>query len=241
MKRWFLLGCLLSTSLWACDEKAASQSRKDDAAEDDDGAKKKKKKAKRAEEDDGTIPAPEAGEAPKLEVGAWAKYRVLGPGGAEQGHAKWSTIEVRNGNEYLVEGDIQLQMPMIAQAWVRVGDLAKRETIEIVEVKAKLGSAPPQTFPVGANSPMNKAFDSFLQMGKAPEWADTPQEKVEVPAGTFAGCYKWSRTATFMGVTTKSTIYTHPAVPLPAMVKMVADDTTWELVEYARSGAKRSF
>jgi len=109
-------------------------------------------------------------------------------------------------------------------------------------LKVSMNGAAPTVMPTGAGSPVGSVFERFMGSTSPPDFDDLPREDVTVPAGTFEGCYKWTQTNTFMGMTTTATIWTHPALPPPSMVKHASKDgTTLELVEYGESGAKPSF
>jgi hypothetical protein len=69
--------------------------------------------------------------------------------------------------------------------------------------------------------------------------AQASKEDVTVPAGTFQGAAKFSVTASFAGMSQKSTSWFHPAVPINGAVKGVSDDGKWklDLLDYGMTGA----
>ena len=69
--------------------------------------------------------------------------------------------------------------------------------------------------------------------------AQASKEDVTVPAGTFQGAAKISVTASFAGMSQKSTSWFHPAVPINGAVKGASDDGKWklDLLDYGMTGA----
>lgn len=241
------LACALFLfSLTACDQiPGLSKDAKEESTSSAASAKPSAgKSGKAADGEEGTIAAPKPGEEPTLRVGAWARYAITSAAG--KGTGTWAIVEKRGDDEYLMDADVNFtQMPVQVQAWLVVKDLNDPKSHGVKDLKARINNGAVQSFQKGAGGAMgmmvDKLLDQFFANWTPPKWEGLPQEDVDVPAGRFEGCYKWDSEATFAGMKTKSTIWTHPKVPLPAMAKMVSKDSTWELVAYGEEGAKKSF
>lgn len=220
----------------ACDRKEAKGSSDDDGASARKDRKDRKKKDEAdEEEEEGVVAAPKPGQEPALRVGSWAKYRM------PTGEATWGLLEKRGDDEWLVDAKVAGRMPIAVQAWVRVSDLRDRRSIEVRSLRAKIGNGPIQTFPTAAGTPVSALFDKFMSASAPPKFEGLPQEDVKVEAAEFRGCYKWSNKLTLMGMTVDETVWTHPAVPLPSIVKSAdAKGEGMELIAYGLDGAKPS-
>src|SRR6185369_981645 len=73
-----------------------------------------------------------------------------------------------------------------------------------------------------------------------PELGSLPRADVSVPAGTFRGCFRRDGNLVFSSMSTPSTIWAHPAVPISAIVKAESSDgkSRLELADYGLTGAK---
>ncbi len=216
------------------DGKSKSKKGKDDEAKDDE-AKGDGEAAPTSQPSDGSVPAPLPGEVPKFTVGAWSKYKLT------TGTAIWSVLDKR-GDEILIDALMEGRMNLAVQSWVSVPDAGDTRTSSIRELKYRLGGGAVQTLQGSALKGHAQLYDRIIKGFLPPKFEGMPQEDVTVAAGTFRGCYKWTSKETIMNITTESTIWTHPAVPPPSMVKLVShtDDATYELIAYGASGAKPS-
>jgi hypothetical protein len=206
---------------------------------DGEGSKGKKgKKGKTTKAEDGVVPAPKPGDVPTLKVGAWSKYR-MGSGG----EATWAIVDRRNDNEWLVDAKIDGPMKLFVQSWVRVPDLRDLQGMKMLDAKFRMNKGPIQKLTMGPTSPAAMMFQKFMSTATSQKLEGLPQEDVTVEAGTFKGCYKWSNENTVMGIKVEETIWTHPGVPLPAMVKSEPKNGKggFELIAYSEKGAKKSF
>ena len=66
--------------------------------------------------------------------------------------------------------------------------------------------------------------------GMEAKLAAAPKEAVTVPAGTFAGTAKVGHEFTVMGMTHRTTVWVHPAVPFGGMVKSQSEDGKYTTV-----------
>lgn len=226
---------MLSTLALACDRGSS------DADGDSDSGKKGEegnaKKGAGTKNDDGSIAAPKPGQIPALKVGAWSKYRM------SSGAVTFAVVDRRNDTEYLVDAKVDGPMPIVMQAWVDAPDMRDSKGVKMKEARAKIGGGAVQDVKFGGTSPAAISFDKIMSKVIPQKFEGLPQEDVKVEAGLFRKCYKWRNENTFMGITVKETIWSHPAVPPPAMVKSESDDgkSGFELVAYGQSGAKKSF
>lgn len=241
----------LAMSLGACSQLGLSSDSDETEEEDDEKKKKKSKKKKKKSKkkradkddgddatDDGSIPAPKKGDKPSLRVGAWSKYKITG--GAGGGEMTYAVLEKRNSDEYLVDADANIApMPLQIQAWVQVKDLDKPSETKLIDLDARMNGKP---LPGAMLNMSKQLWDKMMFNQQPPDFEKLPQEDVTVPAGTFRGCYRWKSKQKFMNIEAEATLWTHPAVPLPAFVKQTTDsDSTYELIAYGEKGAKRSF
>ncbi len=241
--RWLALICA-ALCVVGCANDAESESTRSSRA----GSKKKKKKkrgksskkrrgaatASAQANDDGSIPRPRPGEVPQLIVGAWSKYKM------KSGVITWSLLQKRN-TEYLVDVDVQTRVKLAIQAWVNVPDPGDASGTEIRELKYRIGGGAMTVLKGAALGAHAKTYNQLIKGFVPPKFEGLPQEDITVAAGTFRGCYRHTSKETFMGMTSESTIWSHPAVPAPSMVKsQTKDGQTYELIAYGMSGAKKS-
>jgi hypothetical protein len=211
---------------------------KEGEAEDDGGKKSSGKKKKKGKSADGSIPAPEPGDVPAMTVGAWSKYKM------SSGIATFALVDRRNDTEWLIDAKIEGKMKILIQAWVHVPDLRDRSGMKMKEARAKIGGGAIRTMTMGPTSPAAMMFERFMSASTAERLEGLPQEDVKVKAGHFRGCYRWSNKLTMMGIKVEETIWTHPAVPLPSMVRSKpkkGGDGGFELIGFGSKGAKKSF
>lgn len=251
----------VASPLAGCDEEKPAS---DDASSEDDGdgtKKKKRKKRKKkksgkkkakaeaktddaasassgyAKSDDGSIPPPKPGDFPKLIVGGWTKYESSGIGTITYG------VLGKEGSVYHIDGNVQGRIGIKLQAWVDVPDDWDRRTSKIVDLQYQVAGMGMKKVKGGNITGEAKIYEDFMKRFVHPKFEGMPQEDVTAPAGTFRGCFRWVSKQEYMGHTSEVTIWSHPAVPAPAMVRMKSKDgkTSWELVSYGTSGAKSSF
>lgn len=184
--------------------------------------------------DDGSIPAPKPGEVPQFVVGAWSKYKI------PTGEITWGLLEKRN-TEYLIDAIMMGRMTLAIQAWVDVPDIGDARSSTIREVEFRLGGGAVQKLQGNALNGQAALYSNIMKGSMPPKWEGLPQEDVTVTAGTFRGCYKWISKETFMGTTTVSTMWSHPRVPPPAMVRSeTKEGQRYELIAYGATGAKKN-
>jgi hypothetical protein len=190
----------------------------------------------------GTVnfPSSDATEPLPLAVGQWTEiklvdekqrpsfmmYKVVG----QEGDAFW--IETL-GTSYTAKTELRML--------VNLGD---RKDLDAIEVKSftirqngKLTEYPPEV--LGMLKSLWKPAVSSLII----HWVDLPRADAQVPAGSFAGCYKQRSTVTFGPYEQTSDSWQHPAVPINGLVRSVGVDkpTSIELVAFGLSGATSTF
>jgi len=246
-------GCQLG-DLLSKDESKAS-----DEEEDDDDAKKKKKKPKKKEEEkkpqakvgddgllrlpDGSIPAPEPGQWRIPAMGSWFKMEPTKDSkGGMTTKASW--IKKRNGNEYLVQMEVDYKMAVLAKAWVRIGDYkaADKDNLTLVTLEGRVGSLGYRKYPVGTNPVFEQIFDRFIAATTPTKLEGLPQKDIETPVGLFRQCYVKKETQTAFGITATVTSYIHPALGGSGAVRSEAEDgTITQLTALDDEGAKELF
>lgn len=223
------------------DEDAAKAS----ADEDDETSPKKKKKRRRSKKSktkdeepkaevgadgllrlpDGSIPAPEPGQWRIPPMGSWTKMEPTKESkGGMTTTSSW--LRKRNGNEYLVQVEVTGKMPVIAKAWVRVGDYkaADEDNLTLLTLEGKVGPLGHRKYPVGSNPMFEQIFDRFIAATTPTKLEGLPQEDVKTPVGLFRQCYVKTETVTAFGITATTTSYIHPALGGSGAVKSTSKD-----------------
>lgn len=257
MQRPWPLVPLLTALLGGAPSLGCDALRGDSASAEDDGDEEKKEKSEKDDEvdedevevgddglprlKDGSIPEPKKGQWKPPEMGSYVLLEPTTPN-PQAPTFKNSWLKKRNDNEYLVQSEVKAAMPMVVQAWVRVIDLKAltEHNTKLLELKAKMGSAPPRTFPVSSNPMFDNLMDQFISAVQPAKLEGMPQEDVKTPVGLFRGAYKIKRTTKAMGISATSTIYLHPAVSAGA-IKIEADSYTLHLTEVDDDGAEPAF
>lgn len=253
-----LFASLLAAQLCLVGPLGCDRFGKDSAPTDDDGGKKKKKKKRKKKSDDdddelevgddglarskdGSIPAPKKGQWKPPKAGSWVRLASTEPNPAAPTITN-SWLEIRNGDEYLVQSEMGGQAGAIVQAWVKVVDLQDlhEDNIELLSVKAKIGPLGVQTIKQGTNPIYDRMLDQVVSTIEPANVDGLPQEDVKTPVGLFRKAYKLTRTVTLMGITSTSTIYIHPAVPAGA-VQIESKEWTLQLAALDDEGAKSAF
>ncbi len=113
----------------------------------------------------------------------------------------------------------------------------------VLKVVSKNDDQAPQTMDLttGPLASLQKAmFKSVAQNAVvSSDVAQAAKEAITVPGGTFQGAAKFNVSASFAGMSQKSTSWFHPAVPINGAVKGVSDDGKWkmELLDFGLTGA----
>lgn len=118
------------------------------------------------------------------------------------------------------------------------------DEIDIVWVKIKSNDQPVQKL----DGVMLSVVEGFIQSSITDLVVRTQASAVDggtmkTLAGTFKGTTKTRGEVSFLGKKYTSDSWLHPAVPINGMVKSITveEDQTIELLDFGRSGAKRSF
>lgn len=254
LKRLILIGlCGALMSAPGCSSDGDDKAKESESDEKKSKKKKKKRKKKKskkkskkkkegepeaeasaAEPEEGVYPPPKPGEVPIKRIGAWSRVRM------NVGTITWSLLEER-GTEVLVDAKVVGRINIDVQAWVDVPDFGDASTSMLKSMKYRMNGGAIQTFTGSSLGQQQKVWANLLTGYFPPKVDGLPKEDVTVPAGTFRGCYRWKSKTKFMGKTSGSTVWTHPAVPAPSMVKMLSDDgSVTELIAFGKSGAKPS-
>lgn len=257
LRAWLSI-CLLAL-LSACASSSSSASSDDDASESSKkkgkgkrkkrkGSKKKRKGGKKKAQspkpppDDGSIPAPAAGAEIKPVVGSRVVY-LTEPKVEEKGRLTWAVVAQPKPSEYLVEFEIADRQKgvVVTQARIGIADLRNAEGTTFEDVRVKVPGGMIMPIPPSGQGVFRNSIRQFFRIADPSKRAGAPQEDVTVPAGTFRGCYKIRGKGVVFGVKELATHWVHPAVPLPGIVKTVADEGTMVLERYVTKGAKSQF
>jgi hypothetical protein len=172
-------------------------------------------------------------------VGQWTRHRITESNGrsstltykivSEQDGAHW--IEVVTG---------AANAGTVLQILMRLTDRTKPEQGEILGAKIKMPNGGVKKLEGAVLAAASAGYKKSLRHLSLPSLAGLPRETVTVPAGTFRGCFKFSDTTAVAGLELKSTVWSHPDVPISSLVKNQSEDgsTFLELLDYGLSGAK---
>jgi hypothetical protein len=179
-----------------------------------------------------------------FEVGQWATY--INKNGDEKTISKTSIVGQEEGGWVLETYNLTGKEENTAQICVVGIDKVKSEEdfdkIEIMWVKF-IENGEVQTL----SGPILSLMKGFYKKGLKGLVAQTEGlldgGTVRVPAGIFNGCSKVRTEVSFLGSKTVADSYYHSDVPISGMVKSVTDDgkSNMELLEFGKSGAKKSF
>jgi hypothetical protein len=187
-----------------------------------------------------SYPSSAATEPMPLAVGQWIEVKMLD----DKHNPSFMTYKIvgQQGDAFWIE---TLSQSYTSKSETRMlVNLGNRKDLDAIEVKAftmrhdgKLTEYPPDM--LGLLKSMWKPFVSALVIS----WADLPREDAQVPAGSFAGCFKQRSTASFAGYEMTSDAWLHPAVPINGLVRSVGVDkpVSMELVAFGTSGASSAF
>jgi hypothetical protein len=187
-----------------------------------------------------SFPSSDATEPLPLAVGQWTEIKLLDE--KQQPSFMLYKVVGQEGDAFWIE---TLGTSYTAKTETRMlVKLGNRKDIDSIEVKAftirqdgKLTEYPTQM--VGLLKSLWKPVVSSLVI----RWADLPRGDAQVPAGSFAGCYKQRSTVTFGPYEQTSDSWQHPAVPINGLVRSVGVDkpSSIELVAFGLSGATSTF
>ncbi len=166
----------------------------------------------------------------KLAVGQFVEYRN---GSKRYG---WAVVGEQDGALWMqLVADVEGQT-MAMQMLVDIQDGSQIHTAKPKRMKFKIPGRGVQEVDgamLGMGDKM-RGQGTFLLDMSAEEVNQATREDVAVKAGRFSGAYRW-KGKTKRG---EATFWSHPSVPITAIVKGVDDEGTWELVKYGMSGAK---
>lgn len=188
---------------------------------------------------DGTVAAPTTTKPPELAVGQWATYRVTDKAG-KQSEARWAVVGEEEGALWL---EVEMNSPktIVMQMLLKIADRTKPDSVDIRKVKMKIPGRGVQTLSGSMLKMTNKSYSGFAKGLEVPRFETMEQEDITVPAGTFKQAYVHTDSTELMGLTAKSKLWNHPAVPITTMVKLESKDSSrqvWELKAYGMTGAK---
>ncbi|MBL0176101.1 MAG: hypothetical protein IPP94_12680 [Ignavibacteria bacterium] len=155
--------------------------------------------------------------------------------GEEQGGWVIETYSLSESNESWTQ--------MLVKGLEKAGTDGNVDDIDIVWVKTKMKDENVQTVEGPVLAITRGFYRDMLGGFKVKIGTPSAGGSVAVPAGTFNGTQKTGTEAAFFGRTYKSDVWFHSEVPINGLVKSVSKDDgiTTELIEFGRSGAKRTF
>jgi hypothetical protein len=171
-------------------------------------------------------------------LGQWTQYRMLDERGqpslltyklvGEENDATWIETVTEN-----YTGRHVMKM-LVEQLGGRSPALMQIRAVKVKEGKQPVREIDPNVLPVV--QAVYRAALSTLTLG----WEGKPQENVQVPAGSFAGCYKVQSDVAWGPWQAASVSWSHPAVPLSGVVRSRRLDGRGmlELVNFGETGAQ---
>ena len=178
-----------------------------------------------------------------LQVGQWVSYIVKND--KEKSISKTSIVE-KDGDSWVIEtysltGKEEGFVQMCVKGMDKVNESGNTDDVEFVWIKF-LKDGKVETLEGPVLSLMKGMYKSGLKSFGVKTEGSLDGGTVKVPAGTFAGCAKIKSEVSFLGSTKTSEGFYHSEVPISGMVKSVSDDNyTMELVDFGKTGAKKSF
>ena len=181
-------------------------------------------------------------------VGQWALYATTDDEG-RPGYERLSVVRQDSCGIWLqIERQTYFNRQLQQICYKRMpkppGDVRKAvdDALDMVQVmKTKVDDNPTQVIDLRAMPGMKFMMRSVAQGIVTGVWLDpkAPQETKTVRGGTFEGAVKMNVTATILFVTVQATTWSHPDVPVNALVKSVTDSGyTQELLDYGATGAE---
>jgi hypothetical protein len=182
-----------------------------------------------------TTPQPMA-----LAVGQWVQYKATDDNKQPSFFTMKVVDELQGAYfiEYVNEG---YTGKTITKLHIYLGDRSNPETMDLRGVKTKDAKGNVTEMPPETLAMVRGSYRHLLQMVTI-HWQGLPQENVNVPAGSFAGCYKAQTETKFGPFSATNVSWSHPAVPLSGLVRSQGVDkpNTFELVAFGEKGGGTS-
>ncbi len=185
-------------------------------------------------------PAADVAFAPMpLAVGQWYRVRITNDG--KVSHAEYRLVGKEPDGMWILEVDNETPSgPMTLELILDFGDRKHVDSVRVRSVRVKTGGKTIQ-LPTSNVEGTLKAIAPNLVL---PAFDPKKRVDVTVPAGTFAACYIGASKGAVMGQTFEQTSYSHPSVPINALVKaegtLNGKPSLTELVKFGLEGAKPS-
>jgi len=188
-----------------------------------------------------SVPPPTVAEPMPLAVGQWASFKQTDSDG-KPSIVTYKIVGMQDG-AYFYEMSMDTYYGHSAMRMlVAVGDRRDPKTVDIRAVTTKDYQGRVQEMPPSMLGMLKSSYGSMIDQLTI-TWDQLPQEDAQVTGGRFAGCYKTRSTVEFMGQSSTSDAWFHPAVPVNGMVKSVGVDRpmTMELIDFGVEGATSEF
>jgi hypothetical protein len=185
------------------------------------------------------VPAAASPKVLDLAVGQWTRHKIS----ENNGRSSMLTYKIvgKEGPAYWLEVVTgAANAGTVIQILLELKDRHDPQSSQIVAARVKM----PNGIVKDVRGPMldatREGYKKALRQVFVPDLSAMPKETIRVPAGTFEACSRHTEATAFAGIEVSSTLWQHPAVPITALVKSVAEGgaTTIELVDFGLTGAK---
>ena len=188
-----------------------------------------------------SVPPPTVAEPMPLAAGQWATFKQTDSDG-KPSIVTYKIVGMQDG-AYWYEMSMDTYYGHSAMRMlVAVGDRRDPKTVDIRAVISKDYKGHVTEMPPSMLGMIKSSYGSMVDQLTI-TWENLPQENTQVTGGSFASCYKTRSTVEFMGQSSTSDAWFHPAVPVNGMVKSVGVDRpmTMELLDFGVEGAASEF
>jgi hypothetical protein len=187
------------------------------------------------------LPPPTVAEPMPLSAGQWATFKQTDSDG-KPSIVTYKILNMQDGAWWYEMAMDTYYGHSAMRMLVAVGDRKDPKTVDVRAIITKDYSGRVQEMPPSMLSMMKSSYGSMVDQLTI-TWDQLPQEDAQVAGGTFTGCYKTRSTVAFMGQSSTSDAWFHPAVPVNGMVKSVGVDRpmTMELIDFGVEGATSEF
>jgi hypothetical protein len=184
-----------------------------------------------------TFPAPAAPTPLPLAVGQWTQHELRD----EQDRPSFLTMKLVGedlGSYWLELIEETYSGRRVTKMLIYFGDRATPTAMDIRAIKTRVGTGPVKDATPDELRTSRTDWAGILSM-LAINWQGLSQEESRAPAGIFAGAYKRETEESWGPMLAKSTTWSHPTVPLSAVVRAQATEgpASLLLISFGEKGA----
>jgi len=172
-----------------------------------------------------------------LVVGQWTQHEMID----DQGRPSFLTTKLVGedlGSYWVEVVEETYSGRRITKLLIYFGDRSSPAALDVRAIKSRVGTGPIKEA-TGEELRSSKSDWAGILSMLAANWQGQPQEEARAPAGIFAGAYKRETEESWGPLLAKSTVWSHPAVPLSGVVKSEGKDRRGSLllIAFGEKGA----